>query len=78
MSPTATLLYLIAHLKLQHGSSEPKLLWYFDIHQLILMIGQYIDWDVVWKKAKDFNWYEGTQETLLEVKEQLIQFCQIM
>ena len=69
LTPTATLLYLIAHLKLQHGRNEPNLLWYFDIHQLILKLGRHIDWDIVWRKAKDFNWYEETQETLMEVKE---------
>jgi hypothetical protein len=54
--PTANLLYLAAHIGVQHGQDPPKLLWYYDLHALISRFGDSIDWNAVLEKANELTW----------------------
>ncbi len=56
LTPTAHLLYLSAHLMLQHGEARSHLRWFYDIHLLIEREGQRIQWDEVVARAKGFRW----------------------
>ena len=67
LNPTANLLYLAAHLMLQHGLSQARLLWLFDIHQLISNSYEEFRWSELISKANTFNWMEATGITLQEV-----------
>ena len=56
LTPTAHLLYLCAHLMLQHGEARSALRWFYDIHLLIEREGQRIQWDEVVARAREFRW----------------------
>lgn len=56
LSPTAHLLYLAAHLMLQHGGARARLIWFYDLDLLIRQDGQAIEWDSLVKCAGQFHW----------------------
>lgn len=56
LTPTAHLLYLAAHLMLQHGGAEARLLWFYDLHLLIAREGERLDWDELVGRAGEFRW----------------------
>lgn len=56
LKPTAHLLYLAAHLLLQHGSAHAQLVWYHDVHLMIRDWGSRLDWDVLRSRAREFRW----------------------
>ena len=56
LTPTAHLLYLCAHLMLQHGEARSSLRWFYDIHLLATREGQRIDWDELVLRAQEFHW----------------------
>jgi hypothetical protein len=55
LSPTAHLLYLIAHLALQHGGRY-RLLWCYDLHLLITQCAERLDWDVYLQQVFALGW----------------------
>jgi hypothetical protein len=55
-TPTAHLLYLCAHLMLQHGEARSGLRWFYDIYLLVEREGQRIQWDEVVARAGEFHW----------------------
>ncbi len=68
LKPTAHLLYLAAHIALQHGMKESRLLWFYDLHLLITRERQRIDWQELASRAHELRWnsallaaLEGTQ-----------------
>lgn len=68
LSPAAHLLYLAAHLVLQHAD-EKRLVWYHDLHRLVACQGKAIDWDALCQEAGQVSWsgplhaaLSGTQE----------------
>lgn len=56
LNPTSNLLYLAAHLILQHGGSQATLRSILDIHRLIQYQGNQLDWQNLVKQAQVFNW----------------------
>ncbi len=56
LTPTAHLLYLCAHLMLQHGEARSALRWFYDICLLVEREGQRIQWDEVVARAREFRW----------------------
>jgi hypothetical protein len=54
LTPTAHLLYLAAHLVLQHGGA--RLLWHYDIHRLVSQSGHRLDWEEIQKHARELGW----------------------
>lgn len=56
LSPEAQLLYAAAHAMLQHGGQGSPLRWFYDIDQLIRQSKSHLDWDLVLKQAKIFEW----------------------
>jgi hypothetical protein len=67
LTPTAHLLYLAAHLVLQHGGA--RLLWYFDIHRLVSQSGQRLDWEKIQKQARELGWTTSLHAALTGVHE---------
>lgn len=59
LSPTAHLLYLIAHLCIQHGPFSARLIWLYDIHRLVQRFGARLDWPLLVEQAVRFGW-QGT------------------
>lgn len=55
LSRIAQLLYLAAHLVLQHGQGQQRLIWLYDIHLLITHEHQ-LDWDIILEQAKTWGW----------------------
>ena len=68
-SPLAQLLYLSAHLMLQHAGIGYRHLWLYDMYLITQNYGDEIDWQELSRKAIDFNW----QTALLMALEQLDQ-----
>ncbi|MBA3942945.1 MAG: nucleotidyltransferase family protein [Herpetosiphonaceae bacterium] len=56
LTPTSNLLYLAAHLMLQHGAAEGRLIWLYDLHLLITSNPERLDWDEVRARARAFHW----------------------
>jgi hypothetical protein len=63
LSPTAYLLYLPAHLLLQHGAMSLPLGWFYELHDLVSRCAGEIDWDDLICEAHRLHW----SNTLLEV-----------
>jgi len=55
-NPTAQLLYMAAHLMLQHGEAQARLLWYYDLHTLVSQCATKVDWDQLVQAAISFGW----------------------
>ncbi|MCX6031412.1 MAG: nucleotidyltransferase family protein [Chloroflexi bacterium] len=56
LSPTANLLYLTAHLILQHGGAQSRLLWYYDLHLLISQLTERLNWNIYLEQALALRW----------------------
>jgi hypothetical protein len=56
LNPLAHILYLAAHLILQHGSTQKRLIWLYDLHLLITRYGDILDWTAIMKHARAFHW----------------------
>ena len=69
LNPTAHLLYLCAHLMLQHGEADYLLRWFYDIHLLIEKKGACIDWDQVAVRGREFGWGLVVGNALQAVRE---------
>lgn len=68
LKPEAHLLYLCAHLSLQHGIASFVLKWYLDLHLLITRHN--LDWKTVVAKAAEFQWTYAV-ERILEITVEL-------
>jgi len=66
-SPTANLLYLCAHLMLQHGEYRSSLLWFYDLHLLIDKYWDSIDWDRLPEISARFHWADAVYLALVGV-----------
>ncbi len=64
LTPTARLLYLSAHLMLQHGEARSPLRWFYDIHLLVTREGQRMDWDELVVRARQFHWAPALRAAL--------------
>jgi hypothetical protein len=56
LEPTANLPYLGAHAMLQHGGAQARMIWFYDIHLLLLERADRIRWDEVAEAARRFGW----------------------
>jgi hypothetical protein len=57
--PVAHFLHLVGHLQIKHNPEERKLLWLYDIHNLLELRGEKFDWKEVILRADTFNWSSG-------------------
>jgi hypothetical protein len=62
LKPEAHLLYLIAHVILQHGEIQFRLIWYFDLHLLITSAN--LDWQFVIDQAVALRWTYAVERAL--------------
>jgi Uncharacterised nucleotidyltransferase len=69
LSPTAHLLYLAAHMKLQHYDESASLLWLCDFYLLAHEDG--VRWDELLEGARAFGWTRALAATAAEVRERL-------
>jgi hypothetical protein len=68
LSPTAQLLYLAAHLVLQHGGLE-RLSWYYDLNLLINRFYTLIDWEALLQQASLFYLAQPLHQALTASRE---------
>jgi hypothetical protein len=68
LSPEACLLYLVAHLKIQHRTDGELLFWQYDLHQIVSVFQDSLDWGLVIRTAVSFHWLDILAEALLEIK----------
>ena len=66
LNPTANLLYLSAHLMLQHREAQAKLSWLNDFHLLICQYHKTISWQELAQRSYEFNWAGALQLSLQE------------
>ncbi|NOZ29697.1 MAG: nucleotidyltransferase family protein [Chloroflexi bacterium] len=69
LTPTAHLLYLSAHLMLQHGGAQAYLLWLYDLHLLVSRCGERLDWDLLAQQARAFQWTAALRAALQRMSE---------
>jgi len=50
------IVYGCAHIALQHGISESRLIWYYDIYRLLGSLGENLDWGVLRDTAQELGW----------------------
>ena len=67
--PTAHLLYLAAHLMLQHGGAKGRLLWAHDIHLLVKKCEHDVDWDELRVRAREYGWSPALRRALLRAQD---------
>jgi hypothetical protein len=62
----ARLLYLTAHLLLQHAGSGERLLWYYDLHLLLERqpASREMDWTALLRQAVELGWDEALERAL--------------
>jgi hypothetical protein len=66
LSFEASLLYMSAHLMLQHGLEQARLLWFFDIHQLIGHAATRANWEKLVEHAQGSQWTSALRATLTQ------------
>lgn len=71
LTPTAHLLFLAAHLMLQHGARDARLLWFYDLHLLLTKCGDRIEWETLIEKAQAFHWAPALHAALRGVHARL-------
>jgi hypothetical protein len=69
LDTTASLLYLAAHMKLQHYDERPPLIWLVDFYLLSQEPG--VDWPALFDAAKVFHWEAALAATAAEVEARL-------
>jgi hypothetical protein len=67
LTPNAHLLYLVAHLMLQHGGA--RLLWYYDIHLFVANNRHLLNWEEISTHACELGWFASLQAALAGVNE---------
>jgi hypothetical protein len=69
LDPTASLLYLAAHMKLQHHDEPPTLLWLSDFY--LLSMRPEVDSRALFDAAESFGWEGALAATAYEVQSRL-------
>ncbi len=69
LSPTANLIYLAAHLLLQHGAYHAIWLWYYDLYLLIQRCGKAIRWEELPQIAAELRCADALRLALQTVQE---------
>jgi hypothetical protein len=69
LKPTPHLLYLAAHLLLQHGSAGAQLVWYYDLHLLLRDWGSRVEWEALRRRASEFRWTAALRGALEATRE---------
>lgn len=64
LSPTAQVLFAAAHAMLQHGQQNSPLRWFYDIDLLIRSYNEAIDWEILIRQARLFEWGSALKSTL--------------
>lgn len=68
-SPAANLLYLAAHITLQHGIAWSKLIWLYDVHLLLTHHAEDIDYDDLLTQARSLRWSAALHMTLAQTQQ---------
>jgi hypothetical protein len=68
LSPECSLLYQSAHLLLQHGSEQARLLWHYDIYQLVSHFRPETDWEDLVMTVQDNKWAPALGTVLAQIK----------
>jgi hypothetical protein len=69
LDDTACLLYLAAHMKVQHYDERAPLIWLADFY--LLSMRPEMDWDALFAAARDFRWDAALAATAAEVSGRL-------
>lgn len=69
LSPEAQLLYAASHAMLQHGGQRSPLRWFYDIDQLIRQFQVRLDWNLLLKQAKIFEWGSALAAAIEQTRE---------
>lgn len=71
LTPTAHLLHLAAHLMLQHGGAQARLLWFYDLDLLIRRQAGRVDWEELLRRAREFHWAAALHAALQGARDRL-------
>lgn len=67
LQPHACLLYLSAHLLLQHPGAKGRLVWYYDLYLLLQRHATSLDWSDLLLQARRLGWLGLVEEALQAV-----------
>jgi Uncharacterised nucleotidyltransferase len=56
LDPTAHLLYMSAHAMLQHGGASAPMIWFHDLHLLIMRRSDQLHWPELFERATILGW----------------------
>jgi len=65
---TGSLLYLSAHIALQHGLAASRLIWLLDLHLLLQGAGEAVDWDELVDQSRVVGWSYALWATLDNIR----------
>ncbi len=68
LTPTAQVLYAASHAFLQHGGNKSTLRWHYDLHQLICVYGNCLDWELLVRQAEKFEWSSALWLALSQIR----------
>jgi hypothetical protein len=68
LAPTAQAIYACAHAMLQHGGRYASLRWLYDIDRLIFVYAGRIDWDLLLRQARRFEWGSAVSAALSQAR----------
>lgn len=69
LTPEAHLLYLAAHLIVQHRAAGPRLLWLYDQHLIMTRYAELINWDELLEQSLGFHWDTALYTALMGTRE---------
>ena len=69
LNPAASLLLAAAHLMLYHSGYQKRLIWLYDIHQILNIHREKLDWDQIIAQSASFRWASALLASLSGVNE---------
>jgi hypothetical protein len=69
--PEASLLLSAAHLMLFHSGYEKRMIWLYDVHRLVSLYKDRLDWENVIARSGEFGWSAALLACLQGVRELL-------
>ncbi len=64
VTPEASLLYACAHMMIQHGPAEARLIWFYDLDLLLRSSLEGFAWDEVIQQSRRLHWDAALFATL--------------
>lgn len=68
LSPTAQLLYSATHAMMQHGGGSIPMIWLYDMHLMLTLQSDRLDWELLLARAGETGWSAGLLAALKRIR----------